>query len=1035
MQRKYIVRACKWGFVRRFVWLFGMGVTLLAMSAGVAIAADLGTAFTYQGRLVKNGTPVNDTCTFTFRLWNDDLAGSQVGTSPISAVPLPVAAGLFACSLDFGPAAINGQARWLEIEVQCPGDGSSTVLNPRIELTPVPHALALPGLYTQQNATSANLIGGFVGNSVTAGAVGATIAGGGNSFFVNRVADDYGTIGGGVGNLAGNNTGPTTDSTYATVGGGFANDATGNAATVGGGAGNEAVGYGSTVAGGETSDAIGGYSTVAGGRTNEAKGEFSAIGGGEGNTVLGSWSTIAGGAANAVSKGACVGGVDDLAPCVTNSDCSLNVCLAFPGADDSWATVVGGKNNIARGTASTVPGGESNEAGGNFSFAAGHRAKVRNNLLTGDAGGDEGTFVWADDSAAVDFVSTGPNQFLIRATNGVGINTNAPTATLHLGGAPGGTNGIRFPDGTLQLTATAGDGDTLASLQCSDGQVAKWDSMQFAWVCADDNAGVGDGDTLADLECMNGQVPKWNSMQTVWECADTSGGNTLDQAYDQGGPGAGRIITADAGAVVIEDAGGLVVAGTIECGNTITIDGTTSAQRISSSENLEIHLGVTEQVTGHRVVRLENDQTESGGTWISPNILHGWESNLISAGATGVSVGGGGGTDGANVWEHRVTDTFGTIGGGADNHVGNGNSNPTDARWATIGGGASNRARGQYSTIGGGSENQANTDVATVCGGDQNQATALGSAVCGGGHNTATGNYAVAAGGWFNNAIGNRAAVLGGESNSAHEAYSVVVGGYVCNAYGSYSNVAGGRTNNANAQYSTIGGGNTNEANATAATVSGGQFNAASGVNSSVPGGLSNRAGGDYSFAGGRQAIVRDAAAAGDSNGDEGTFMWADSTNVDLLSTGPDQFLVRAKGGATIYSDAAASTGVTLAAGGGSWASVSDRNLKDNVKPIDPRDVLARLVEVPITTWNYNSQDPTIRHIGPMAQDFHAAFGVGEEETKITSIDSDGVALAAIQGVNQILQEKDCEIQELRSEISDLREMVKALIAKEGGSR
>ena len=60
--------------------------------------------------------------------------------------------------------------------------------------------------------------------------------------------------------------------------------------------------------------------------------------------------------------------------------------------------------------------------------------------------------------------------------------------------------------------------------------------------------------------------------------------------------------------------------------------------------------------------------------------------------------------------------------------------------------------------------------------------------------------------------------------------------------------------------------------------------------------------------------------------------------------------------------------------------------------PVNGQAVLARLAEVPITTWNYETQDPTIRHMGPMAQDFHAAFGLGESERHIPTIDADGVA-------------------------------------------
>ena len=75
---------------------------------------------------------------------------------------------------------------------------------------------------------------------------------------------------------------------------------------------------------------------------------------------------------------------------------------------------------------------------------------------------------------------------------------------------------------------------------------------------------------------------------------------------------------------------------------------------------------------------------------------------------------------------------------------------------------------------------------------------------------------------------------------------------------------------------------------------------------------------------------------------------------------------------------------------------------------------------MPVSTWNYKSQDPSIRHIGPMAQDVFGAFGVGEKETMITTIDADGIALAAIQGLLELVQEKDCEIADLESRNDEL---------------
>ena len=126
----------------------------------------------------------------------------------------------------------------------------------------------------------------------------------------------------------------------------------------------------------------------------------------------------------------------------------------------------------------------------------------------------------------------------------------------------------------------------------------------------------------------------------------------------------------------------------------------------------------------------------------------------------------------------------------------------------------------------------------------------------------------------------------------------------------------------------------------------------------------------------------------------------------------PNYFYVRAEGGVTFLTNTSGLplTGVVLAHGSSSWAPASDRNIKANFAPVDGRGVLARLLAMPIETWNYLSQDPAIRHIGPMAQDFAAAFEVGEDDTHISTVDADGVALAAIQGLHALLQEEDDQI-------------------------
>jgi Chaperone of endosialidase len=110
----------------------------------------------------------------------------------------------------------------------------------------------------------------------------------------------------------------------------------------------------------------------------------------------------------------------------------------------------------------------------------------------------------------------------------------------------------------------------------------------------------------------------------------------------------------------------------------------------------------------------------------------------------------------------------------------------------------------------------------------------------------------------------------------------------------------------------------------------------------------------------------------------------------------------------------------------GSLSQNCDRNVKDHFESVDPKQVLDKVSSLPITEWNYKS-DPASKHIGPMAQDFYAAFTLGEDERHITTVDEGGVALAAIKGLNEVVREKEDEIQSLKREMKELRSMVEAL--------
>ena len=116
----------------------------------------------------------------------------------------------------------------------------------------------------------------------------------------------------------------------------------------------------------------------------------------------------------------------------------------------------------------------------------------------------------------------------------------------------------------------------------------------------------------------------------------------------------------------------------------------------------------------------------------------------------------------------------------------------------------------------------------------------------------------------------------------------------------------------------------------------------------------------------------------------------------------------------------------------------SDRNAKEQFRPVNAREVLAKVARLPISEWQYKTQSDA-RHIGPMAQDFREAFALGRDEKHITSVDADGVALAAIQGLNEKFdeqsREKDTRIRDLEKTVAELKELVSKLAAQKGGAR
>ena len=400
------------------------------------------------------------------------------------------------------------------------------------------------------------------------------------------------------------------------------------------------------------------------------------------------------------------------------------------------------------------------------------------------------------------------------------------------------------------------------------------------------------------------------------------------------------------------------------------------------------------KVNGQRALRLEPTASID-----MVNLVGGSARNFVAAGVVGATISGGGGSldiDGMT-YTNSVAADFGTVGGGVANTIANSASNSViaggflndigvDSADGTIGGGNDNNIAGAagfsfpspYSTIGGGRANNIASESA----------------------------YGVIAGGRDND-IGS---VLG-----AGESYSAIGGGNNNNigASSTYGTIAGGQQNNMgiNSDYSTIGGGSFNTVGASS------QY-------ATIPGGANNFAT-NRAFAAGTQARANHSSA----------FVWGDSFNGVVASSANNQFTVRASGGARFFSNTGQSAGVSLAAGGTAWAIISDRNVKKNFQPVNRQEVLERLAALPVTRWNYQWEaDDGVPHLGPMAQDFKAAFYPGRDDKSITTQEADGVALAAIQGLNEKVEQdtkqKDAEIAELKHQNATLLRRLEAIEAR-----
>jgi len=998
---------------------------LLAIMAGGLPAAPLDTAFTYQGLLLNDGQPAEGLYDLQFALFDLESGGSPIA-GPVTNSAVGVANGLVTTLVDFGDDVSLGEARWLEIAVRPQGASEFSTLTPRQPLTPTPYALhaasanaaataltaASAGSVaanavanaslqvnavttdkiadgtvaaTDVNATSfnttfwrttgntgttpgthflgtsdeqplefrirgervlrlepagdsldedalpdgaANLVSGAPVNWVSPDVAGATISGGGATRFdyynpSNRVASDYATVGGGLGN------GIMTRSLGATISGGWSNhihdDA--SAATIGGGW-NNAVHTNAFVA------------TIAGGLGNQVSGLENTIGGG-----------------------------------------------AYNRSAHQSATVAGGNSNAATNFCATVPGGRNNIAGGGYSFAAGRQAQALH----------DGAFVWADSNDA-DFASTKTNQFLIRASGGLGLNTANPVAMFDVASGDalvrGRSNFLAGTDARLNL----GDLNNYVRAVWGEGlRLGVWQGADALAVNNGGNVGIGTTNPTARLH-VAGTVKATGFSGSGSGLTDLSGSALLPGSIGEWAIAGDSITSAHIidGTISSEDA--TPNAFWRATGNTDTVPGT---HFLGTTDDQPLEF----RVNNHAGLRLGF----SYASGISMNLVGGYWSNRISQTATGSTIAGGGGQDYdliADRWvfyPNEVDSSYAAIGGGYGNSIG------TGSEAATIAGGRHNTASAEASTVGGGYSNTASGQRATVSGGNGQIASGRGSTIAGGVFNLASGGYSSVGGGFYNSATNHGATVPGGEGNLAGGNYGL----------------AAGRRAKALHQGAFVWADSTD---ADFASTTSNQFNlrASGGVRidtGPAPGIALNAA--DHSLL----TCGWNPFSSGSHSGAGrwGLFMEPHTLTLGMPALGGKNVQIAKYHENSTYTSLATFDQFGNLTIEGTLIQLSDRNAKEHFSPVDCREVLDKVVALPLLRWNFKA-DGTTQHLGPMAQDFHAAFGLGADDQHIATVDADGVALAAIQGLNQKLElqlkEKETRIAVLEQKLAALEQLL-----------
>lgn len=409
----------------------------------------------------------------------------------------------------------------------------------------------------------------------------------------------------------------------------------------------------------------------------------------------------------------------------------------------------------------------------------------------------------------------------------------------------------------------------------------------------------------------------------------------------------------------------------------------------------------------------------------APDVILGSSANYVSNGVVGATIGGGGVTNyfGPVVQPNSVTADFGTVGGGT--------ANTASGKWATVGGGDFNTADDEFATVAGGYFNTAGY-LSAVAGGQENTAAGTEGAVGGGDANIASGELATVGGGYINTASGLYATVPGGVQNTAAGYASLAAGE---NANAPYSGDFVWADNSSSGSYSAT------VANQFAVRASGGiLFDGDLQLSPATYHHLSLTGGNSLGYLYGSYLALGDGIHLGynfyyDASGGGHIINHGGATSRISVGYGTIDLAVGGSNG--VPSTVMLHVSGAGVCANGAVSDCSDRNAKQDFTPVDPAQVLQRALQLPVSEWSYKI-DAATRHIGPMAQDFYAAFAVGPDDKHIATIDEGGVALAAIQGLNQKVEAQAAEAKAKDVEIADLKtrlEKLEQLIESQKGNQ